>query len=87
MTCNDFQFKLRTHTMNKILELLMDDYHARNTSAEYKLMLAKVCAEERVFMESLNVEQRRAYLKYESVRNELDILAQNELAVYLFENF
>ena len=73
--------------MNKILKLILDDYQTRNTSAEYKLLLAKICAEERAFMDLLDVEQKKAYLKYESVRNELDILAQNELAVYLFENF
>jgi hypothetical protein len=55
-------------------------------SAEYKLVLTKACEAERTFMNSLEENQRKEYLKLESMFAELDVVGENEFAEYLFEN-
>ena len=71
--------------MNKVLELLIDDYLPRKISAECMLLLTKVCDTERKLMDTLSDEQKKEYLRIEIAKAELDIQERNEFAKYLFE--
>ena len=73
--------------MNKILRLLIDDYQNHAISAEYKLVLEKACIMEKAFVNSLNIEQKKAYSELDIAMGELSAWGQNELAEYLFDNF
>jgi len=44
--------------MNKILKLIIDDYHNQKPSAEYLLVLHRVCDAEREFMALLDKKQK-----------------------------
>jgi len=70
--------------MNKILKLIIDDYHNQKPSAEYKFALHRYCEDERKFMSSLNKKQVKEYLGLDSIASELNVVEQNEFANYLF---
>jgi len=70
--------------MNEILKLIIDDYENKKPSAEYMLVLRKVCEAEEKFLSLLNKEQRTEYLKFEFIAGELDLIAFNDFAEYLF---
>ena len=70
--------------MNKILQLLIDDYRTHKPSAEYLLMLDKFCLVEEKFLALLDEKQRKAYMDLQFTGGELDILSEREFAEYLF---
>ena len=71
--------------MNKLLELIIEDYKNQKQSAESRLALNKVCELELSFTSALNEEQRAEYLKLEYIAAELFALELDDFAVYLFE--
>jgi len=72
--------------MVKILKLLADDFHAGNVSAEYKVLQNRFSEVEKPFMDSLDEEQKKEYLKLDSVQAELQSQEFNDFAKYLLEN-
>jgi len=72
--------------MNKVLKLLIDDFTNKESSAVYKVALHRFCDAERLFMASLDNEQKKEYLKLGCLHGDLDIISENELALYLFLN-
>ncbi|MCL2540631.1 MAG: hypothetical protein FWE53_04390 [Firmicutes bacterium] len=72
--------------MIKILQLLVDDYYNQKPTAEYLLMLNKVCEAESKFTATLTKKQRLEYLKFEAVTNELTSVELDDFAKFLFKN-
>jgi len=71
--------------MNKILQLIIDDYQNHPTSAEYKLALHRYCEVERKFMSSLSEKQVKEYLELDFIGGELNVVEQNEFAQFIFD--
>ena len=71
--------------MNKVLKLIIDDYHNQKSSAEYQIVLHRYCESERSFINSLNKKQKVEYLKLVSLDGELNMIEQDEFARYLFD--
>ena len=66
--------------MDKILELLIEDFQHRKMSAEYELVLNKICEAESAFMNLLDEKQKVEYLKFSFITGELDLIEFNEFA-------
>lgn len=71
--------------MNKVLELIIEDFQNQKPSAKYKLVQHKVCEVETIFMKSLSKEQKKEYLNFCFVQGELDVVELDEFAEFLFE--
>ena len=67
-----------------MLKLLIDDFQNHKPSAEYRLVLNKVCEAESAFMNSLNKKQKAKYLKLDFVCGELNIVELREFALFLY---
>ena len=72
--------------MDKMLKLLIDDFQNHKSSAEYQLVLNKVCKAETVFMNSLNKKQKAEYLKLDFVCGELSVVELREFAKFLYDS-
>ena len=72
--------------MNKLLELVINDYQTQQTSAEYKLRLHLYCEAEKSFMSTLCKQQKAEYLKLDFLGGEVSALEQDDFAKYLFEH-
>jgi len=59
--------------MDKILNLLINNFQNHKPSAEYQLALNKVCEAESAFMNSLSKKQKAEYLKLDLVCSELNV--------------
>ena len=70
--------------MDKILKLLVDDFQNYKPSAEYQLVLNKVCEAESAFINSLSKKQKAEYLKLDFVCCELNVVELQEFAKYLY---
>jgi len=70
--------------MNKILKLIVDDYHNQKPSAEYRLIQKEVCEAQATFMVGLNKKQRKEFLELDSLLGQLSVIAQDDLAEFLF---
>ena len=71
--------------MDKILKLLIDDFQNHKSTAEYQLVLNKVCEAEATFINSLNKKQKAEYLKLDFVCGELSAIELREFAQFLYE--
>jgi len=72
--------------MDKILNLLINDYLPQKFSAEYRLILKNCCEAEKAFTALLDEKQKVAFFKLDSMNGELAISGLNELAIFLYEN-
>jgi hypothetical protein len=72
--------------MNKLLQLLVDDFQNQKPSAEYQLVLSKVCEVESAFMALLDKKQKAEYLKLDSVARELGVIELHEFAEFLYKH-
>jgi len=70
--------------MDKILKLLIDDFQNHKSSAEYQLVLNKVCEAESAFMNSLSKKQKAGYLKLDFACGELSVVELQEFALFLY---
>jgi len=70
--------------MDKMLKLLIDDFQNQKPSAEYQLVLNKVCEAESSFMNSLNKKQKAEFLKLDFVNGELGVMELREFAQFLY---
>ena len=72
--------------MLKMLKLLTDDFQNVKPSAEYQLVLQRVCEAESAFMAMLDSKQKAEYLKLDFNCGELGVIELNDFAKFLFEN-
>lgn len=72
--------------MDKMLKLLIDDFQNHKPSAEYQLILNKVCEAETLFMNSLSKKQKAEYLKLDFSGGELNVAEFHEFAKFLCQN-
>ena len=72
--------------MHKMLKLLVDDFQNVKPSAEYQLVMQRVCDAEVAFMASLNKKQKAEFLKLDFINGELGVTELDEFAKFLFEN-
>ena len=72
--------------MHKILKVLVEEYMERKPSAEYQLIQHKVCQAEKLFIESLNQEQKDKYKELDFISGELDVQGFDDFAKFIFEN-
>ena len=73
--------------MNKILQLIINEYQNQKPSAEYMLILNEVCEAEEKFMSSLTKEQKTEYFQFDFIAGKLSTIELDEFARYLFEGF
>lgn len=72
--------------MDKLLKLLIKDFRNERPSAEYQLVLQKVCAAEAAFIAKLNKKQKAEYLKLDFIAGELSIAELHEFADFLYKH-
>ena len=72
--------------MHKILKALIEEHMERKPSAEYQLIQHKACEVERLFIESLNQEQKDKYKELDFVSGELDAQGYDDFVKFVFEN-
>ena len=72
--------------MHRILEILIEEFENKKPTDKYKLEQHKFCEAEKVFMDSLSGEQKKAYLGLGSIQGKLQTITFEDFSVYIFEN-
>lgn len=72
--------------MDKILNLLLNEYKKEKPSAEYQLILKKACEAEAAFMATLDKKQKAKYLELDFIEGEVVVAELQDLAEFLFKH-
>ncbi|MCL2556344.1 MAG: hypothetical protein FWE03_04945 [Firmicutes bacterium] len=71
--------------MDKILNLIIEDYHNREFSSDYELALNKFCEKESIFMKLLSKKQKAEYIKLSFFLCELTSIEQQKIGEYVYK--